>query len=99
MGSKTEYSKTLRFFYIIALIGSCFLLIPQTSGLFEAGGFRWLKIFLVAFSLSFCMTPLLIWFAYRIDLLDAPEARKMHVTSTPLLGGVAIFRVMVKSGV
>jgi UDP-N-acetylmuramyl pentapeptide phosphotransferase/UDP-N-acetylglucosamine-1-phosphate transferase len=43
--------------------------------------------FLVAFS----AVPIIIRIARSIDIMDAPDLRKVHVESTPALGGIAIF--------
>jgi len=53
-------------------------------------GARWLYVFLFSLSLSYLLTPLMILMAMKVNVLDSPEARKIHETSTPLLGGVAI---------
>lgn len=47
---------------------------------------------LVAFMISFTVTPLSRIFAYSIGALDVPkDERRMHKKTTPLLGGLAIF--------
>lgn len=43
--------------------------------------------FLVAFS----AVPIIIRIARSVDLMDAPDLRKVHLESTPSLGGIAIF--------
>ncbi|MGI9953203.1 MraY family glycosyltransferase [Moorellaceae bacterium AZ2] len=45
----------------------------------------------LAFSLSVLLTPILKRVAPRIGALDRPDARKVHDTVMPRLGGVAIF--------
>lgn len=44
-----------------------------------------------SFILTFIMLPVIIKVSTSIDLLDAPDRRKIHSISTPSLGGIAIF--------
>ena len=37
------------------------------------------------------MTPICRWLALRLRILDTPDWRKIHIQTTPLLGGVAIY--------
>ena len=47
---------------------------------------------LVALILSFSATPVVKWFAQRIGAIDIPnDARRIHKTPIPRLGGLAIF--------
>jgi len=53
-----------------------------------------LKIVLLAcitLIVSLLITPLIIKFATKINATDKPDARKVHKTPTPTLGGLAIF--------
>lgn len=46
----------------------------------------------VALIVSFLMTPTVKSFAYKVGAIDVPrDARRMHKTPTPRLGGLAIF--------
>ena len=46
----------------------------------------------VALIVSFLMTPAVKSFAYKVGAIDVPrDARRMHKTPTPRLGGLAIF--------
>ena len=45
---------------------------------------------IISFAICATMLPWLIKFARNIDLLDDPDARKIHDVSTPSLGGFAI---------
>ena len=46
----------------------------------------------VALIVSFLMTPVVKSFAYKVGAIDVPrDARRMHKTPTPRLGGLAIF--------
>jgi UDP-GlcNAc:undecaprenyl-phosphate/decaprenyl-phosphate GlcNAc-1-phosphate transferase len=80
----------LRIFYIPALILLVILMIPFFRGYFTHLGIRWLYIFLFSFSLSYVLTPVMRRLAFRFNIVDTPNARKIHSKSTPLLGGVAI---------
>jgi len=46
---------------------------------------------MLSFGVSFCLTPVCGWVARRMGILDTPNARKVHLASTPLLGGAAVF--------
>jgi len=48
-------------------------------------------IVILAFAISFFMIPLLIRLAKKFDIIDYPNHRKIHITPTPLLGGIAIW--------
>lgn len=49
-------------------------------------------LFLSAFLLTYLLTPLVRSLATKLKILDYPSnARKIHTTPTPLLGGIAIF--------
>ena len=54
-------------------------------------GFRWLYILLFSFSLSYALTPVVRSIATRRGVLDQPHERKIHLHSTPLLGGIAVY--------
>lgn len=47
--------------------------------------------FLLAFTISAGVTPLMKRLAIRVGMLDHPAPRKIHHMPTPLLGGVAIY--------
>ncbi|MBU0633846.1 MAG: undecaprenyl/decaprenyl-phosphate alpha-N-acetylglucosaminyl 1-phosphate transferase [Candidatus Omnitrophica bacterium] len=52
----------------------------------------YLFIFLISFLLSLVCVRLALYYAVRFKVLDQPDnARKIHVKSTPLLGGAGIF--------
>ncbi len=48
-------------------------------------------VFSVSVLLALAATPLARRAAHKVDLVDRPSARKMHVHPTPLMGGVAIY--------
>ena len=80
----------LRVFWILALILFCLLLTPAIRQLFFEHFGRWLYILLFAFATAALLTPLMMFIAVRIGIVDAPGGRKIHTRVTPLLGGVAI---------
>ncbi len=51
----------------------------------------YLAAFLVACAASFTATPFSIWLAKRFNVLDQPNARKVHATPIPRWGGIAIY--------
>ncbi len=46
---------------------------------------------LIAFVITLIYVPIVKWIAIRLNIVDVPNARKMHSNPKPLLGGVAIF--------
>jgi len=48
-------------------------------------------LFLIAAAISLLVTPMVVRFAFRWELLDHPSARKVHDKPTPAIGGVSIF--------
>lgn len=77
--------------YVPMFIITLILLLPFTRSVFSEVGWRWVYILSLSLSLSFCLTPLFRWVALRFEILDKPNARKMHDEATPLLGGAVIF--------
>ncbi|HEV8243315.1 MAG TPA: MraY family glycosyltransferase [Nitrospirales bacterium] len=67
------------------------LLLPPVQMQFYAVGFRWLYVLLVSYMVAVGLTPLIREVAFRIGAVDHPSPRKIHRTSTPLLGGVAVY--------
>lgn len=51
----------------------------------------YMLVFGVSLALSLGLTPLARRLALRLGFVDAPAARKVHVSSTPYLGGAAIW--------
>jgi UDP-GlcNAc:undecaprenyl-phosphate GlcNAc-1-phosphate transferase len=78
-------------FYIFAAVFAFILFMPQVRGFFSSIGWRWAHILCLSFSLSFCMNPVFARIAKRLNILDIPDARKLHEEATPLLGGAAVF--------
>jgi UDP-N-acetylmuramyl pentapeptide phosphotransferase/UDP-N-acetylglucosamine-1-phosphate transferase len=53
--------------------------------------------FIISFVIAFASIPTIIRIASRLQLFDEPNARKLHIRRTPLLGGVAVFAAMIFS--
>jgi UDP-GlcNAc:undecaprenyl-phosphate GlcNAc-1-phosphate transferase len=85
-----ERTPVLRFMTVPGLMLFLLLNVPWFRSCLTAAGLRWFYIFLFALSLSFILTPLFGFIAKRLNILDIPDERKIHATSTPLLGGAAI---------
>ena len=79
------------FFYaaIAAMAGVLFT--PQVRGFFIQIGLRWVHVLCLSFALSFCLNPVFAGIARKLNILDRPDARKLHSEATPLLGGAAVF--------
>jgi len=52
---------------------------------------KFIPVILASGLISFIVTPLMVRLAKRINFVDQPASRKLHVTPVPLLGGVAIY--------
>jgi UDP-GlcNAc:undecaprenyl-phosphate GlcNAc-1-phosphate transferase len=55
----------------------------------------YLFILLIAAAVTYLLTPLVRWFAQRINAQHAPRARDVHKEPTPLIGGLAMYGGMV----
>lgn len=76
-------------FGIIFLI---IIFLPPVRGWFHVtGGIRWIHVLLISSTVSFIMTPLVKYTAFRFNILDNPDPRKVHSTPTPLMGGIGIY--------
>lgn len=53
--------------------------------------YEYLSVFIMSWLFVFGLTPFVIKFARWSNFVDKPEARKMHLSATPLLGGVSVF--------
>lgn len=80
-----------------AALGTVALAIPAVRDLFQLEGLRWLYIFLFAFLGTGALTPLMVWIGHHWNLVDQPTDRKIHVTPTPRLGGIALYAGFVGS--
>jgi UDP-GlcNAc:undecaprenyl-phosphate GlcNAc-1-phosphate transferase len=80
----------LRIFCLLAIVIFSFLLLPFTRNWFFDNIGRWLYIFLFSLTLTAILTPVMRTIALKLNIVDAPEGRKIHEKNTPLLGGAAI---------
>ena len=72
-------------------LGAAFLLLPPVQTRFYTVGFRWLYLLLVSYLVATAMTPLIRRLAVGVGAVDHPSSRKIHESTTPLLGGVAVY--------
>jgi UDP-GlcNAc:undecaprenyl-phosphate GlcNAc-1-phosphate transferase len=79
------------FFYFSSAVSTLILFLPQVRGFFSDIGWRWVHILCLSFSISFFLNPVFAWIAKKFNILDIPDARKLHKKATPLLGGAAVF--------
>jgi len=78
--------------YLIPMLIIVFvLIIPSVRQQFSFYGLRWVYMWALSFSFSFCLTPFFRWMAPKIGAMDIPDDRKRHGKATPLLGGGAVF--------
>jgi len=52
---------------------------------------NYLLMITFAFAISYFLTPLVGWIAVKLNILDQPGERKVHVAATPRIGGIAIY--------
>jgi len=52
---------------------------------------KFVLILILTFFIGISLTPFLIHFAKRINLVDIPDNRKIHVGHIPLVGGLVVF--------
>lgn len=52
------------------------------------------EYFVSSFLVCLVMMPMAMYFATKIGLLDKPNKRKIHIYSTPLVGGICIFATL-----
>ena len=51
---------------------------------------KYLFVYLGSTFLALVITPAIIWLAHKIEALDSPGLRKIHLRPVPHIGGVAI---------
>lgn len=49
------------------------------------------SVFIMSWLLVYGLTPFIMKLASSLNFVDKPEARKMHLKSVPLMGGVSVF--------
>ncbi len=64
--------------------------LPVLSLVVTGGGWQYLAVFLVSAAFSLLLTPLVLRFALRRNVLDLPGGHKSHTDPVPYLGGLAI---------
>jgi UDP-GlcNAc:undecaprenyl-phosphate/decaprenyl-phosphate GlcNAc-1-phosphate transferase len=52
--------------------------------------YEYLSVFIMSWLFVYGLTPFIIRLANRINFVDKPEARKMHLKSVPLMGGLSV---------
>ncbi|HEU4367713.1 MAG TPA: MraY family glycosyltransferase [Methylomirabilota bacterium] len=67
------------------------LCLPWVRGWFAAASLDWAYLAALAWALAFFGVPVVRRAALALGVLDAPSARKVHRTPTPLLGGAAVY--------
>jgi UDP-GlcNAc:undecaprenyl-phosphate GlcNAc-1-phosphate transferase len=80
-------------FFSFAVLALLLALLPP--GGFSAWtwneGLRWGYLFLIAMSAVFLLAPASAWLAVRIGAIDVPDARKVHSSQVPRIGGLAVY--------
>lgn len=79
------------YLYGAAFIILGFILMPQVRGWMKDHGHRWAYVPAVSLLASFLFTPIIRAVALRMNVVDVPDARKIHSSPTPLFGGLAVF--------
>lgn len=51
----------------------------------------YLILFLASLIIGVAATPLVRWLAFKVNVVNAPSARNIHLSPVPLLGGLAIY--------
>ena len=67
------------------------LALPPVRRAFQTSGLGWAYLVVLAFALALVGVPVVRVIARWAGVLDAPAARKVHTTPTPLLGGAAVY--------
>lgn len=52
---------------------------------------EYVSVFIMSWLLVYGLTPFIIKLAKALNFVDKPEARKMHLTSVPYMGGLSVF--------
>ena len=52
--------------------------------------YEYLSVFIMSWLFVYGLTPFMIRLANKINFVDKPEARKMHLKSVPLMGGLRV---------
>jgi len=73
------------------------LALPPVKYFYFNSGVRWLYILIFSFIASYFIMPFCRMAALRLNVLDRPDWRKMHVDPTPLLGGLGVYLAFLSS--
>ncbi|ODS32130.1 MAG: putative glycosyltransferase [Candidatus Scalindua rubra] len=68
-----------------------FFIFPGVRDWFFNLKFGWSYVLSFSFLVSYLCVPVVRRIALRLDIVDNPDRRKIHVAPTPLLGGVAVY--------
>lgn len=52
---------------------------------------EYISVFILAFVFVYSLTPWIIKLAHKINFVDNPDARKIHKSAVPLMGGISVF--------
>ena len=52
---------------------------------------EYVSVFIMSWLLVYALTPFIMKLATAMNFVDKPEARKMHLKSVPLMGGLSLF--------
>ncbi|OGS20765.1 MAG: hypothetical protein A3J83_01640 [Elusimicrobia bacterium RIFOXYA2_FULL_40_6] len=78
-------------YFILLGILILFLIQPHGGTWGYEYNLRWFYVFILGGALAYVLTPLLIHFGYKFNLLDHPNERKVHKIPVPRIGGIAIY--------
>lgn len=78
-------------YYSIAAFVIGFSLFPETRRFFEEMDASWIYILGNALGVSALCVPIVKKAALEFNVVDKPNARKVHENVTPLIGGLAVF--------
>jgi len=53
--------------------------------------YEYFSVFIMSWLFVYGLTPFIIKLASRINFVDKPEARKLHLKAVPLMGGLSVF--------
>ena len=77
--------------YLIISLLTLVFIYPGFRYKFYMLGQRWAFILILSAGVTFLMTPLFRFLAWKLQILDVPDKRKAHNGPTPLLGGLSIY--------
>lgn len=63
--------------------------------MYQSTEFLAVFIIAIAFAVTYFIIPKILWVVYSRDLIDKPDARSSHATSTPTMAGVSFFLAII----